>query len=460
MIGMLRGLAGSEVAARAAPRRRRGARRRGRGGRARAALSPLTALADEFGLSADRARDPARDRGTGAVGRARAAVRHPRERRGAPAVRRAPRVDGPRRAPTPREIAPRARSATRRSSATAWCDPRRRRRGRSRRWRSTASCSSCCRGASPRCRARAGAHRCVATRTLDELRMPARREGQARSPTLQRATRRRCASSCAAAPARAATRCSPRSPRRRGRALGVIDRVGDSCASPARAPRSSRSRCERAHAARPAAVRRRARAHRRPTTAIARDAGPRGPARATPGRSRCGCRLGRAAAARSRLRAARSAGAVATSATRRRGRRRSSASRPRASRDAASSPTRYRRRPRRDRARVRRGRAPPDREADADDGDAAAELDDAVRQHLEKRLGTTATRVTPPRELGRDRPARATSSTALLELIARVRHRRTVYDTWGFDRVDDDVARPHRAVLRAGPAPARRWSPA
>jgi len=61
------------------------------------------------------------------------------------------------------------------------------------------------------------------------------------------------------------------------------------------------------------------------------------------------------------------------------------------------------------------------------------ELDDAVRQHLENRLGTTATRVT--------RLAKWTDivlpediTDSLLELTARVRHRKIVYEQWGFDR--------------------------
>ena len=61
------------------------------------------------------------------------------------------------------------------------------------------------------------------------------------------------------------------------------------------------------------------------------------------------------------------------------------------------------------------------------------ELDDAVRQHLENRLGTTATRVT--------RLAKWTDvvlpedlTDSLLELTARVRHRKIVFEQWGFDR--------------------------
>jgi SpoVK/Ycf46/Vps4 family AAA+-type ATPase len=68
--------------------------------------------------------------------------------------------------------------------------------------------------------------------------------------------------------------------------------------------------------------------------------------------------------------------------------------------------------------------------------DAAAwmrELDDAVRQHLENRLGTTANRVTRlaswanivlPEDI----------IDSLLELTARVRHRKKVYEQWGFDK--------------------------
>lgn len=61
------------------------------------------------------------------------------------------------------------------------------------------------------------------------------------------------------------------------------------------------------------------------------------------------------------------------------------------------------------------------------------ELDDAMRQHLENRLGTTARRIT--------RLAKWTDvvlpedvTDSLLELTARVRHRKIVYEQWGFDR--------------------------
>ncbi|MBA2541598.1 MAG: ATP-binding protein, partial [Deltaproteobacteria bacterium] len=81
--------------------------------------------------------------------------------------------------------------------------------------------------------------------------------------------------------------------------------------------------------------------------------------------------------------------------------------------------------------------------------DAGGRLDVAVRQHLESRLGTTANRVQrlaswaqvilPPDILD-----------SLTELIARIRHRRTVYDLWGFDRVLS-TARGVTALFSGGP---------
>ncbi len=81
--------------------------------------------------------------------------------------------------------------------------------------------------------------------------------------------------------------------------------------------------------------------------------------------------------------------------------------------------------------------------------DAGGRLDVAVRQHLESRLGTTANRVQrlaswaqvilPPDILD-----------SLTELIARIRHRRTVYDTWGFDRVMS-TSRGVTALFSGGP---------
>jgi hypothetical protein len=73
----------------------------------------------------------------------------------------------------------------------------------------------------------------------------------------------------------------------------------------------------------------------------------------------------------------------------------------------------------------------PDRPADP----AAwmRELDDAVRQHLENRLGTTANRVTRLASWA-DIVLPEDITDSLLELTARVRHRRIVYENWGFDR--------------------------
>jgi ATPase family associated with various cellular activities (AAA) len=61
------------------------------------------------------------------------------------------------------------------------------------------------------------------------------------------------------------------------------------------------------------------------------------------------------------------------------------------------------------------------------------ELDDAVRQHLENRLGTTANRVTRLASWA-DIVLPEDITDSLLELTARVRHRKQVYEQWGFDR--------------------------
>jgi len=70
----------------------------------------------------------------------------------------------------------------------------------------------------------------------------------------------------------------------------------------------------------------------------------------------------------------------------------------------------------------------------APDVDRGVELEAAVRQHLETGLRATATRV--------DRLASwsrvvlpADIQDSVLELIARIKHRRTVYDAWGYDQV-------------------------
>jgi hypothetical protein len=61
------------------------------------------------------------------------------------------------------------------------------------------------------------------------------------------------------------------------------------------------------------------------------------------------------------------------------------------------------------------------------------ELDDAVRQHLENRLGKTATRVTRLATWS-DVVLPEDIIDSLLELTSRVRNRKQVFEQWGFDR--------------------------
>jgi hypothetical protein len=77
------------------------------------------------------------------------------------------------------------------------------------------------------------------------------------------------------------------------------------------------------------------------------------------------------------------------------------------------------------------------------------DLDDTVRQHLENRLGKTATRV------GRlaswaDIVLPEDIIDSLLELTARVRHRKTVYENWGFDK-SITTARGITALFQGSP---------
>jgi Holliday junction resolvasome RuvABC ATP-dependent DNA helicase subunit len=66
------------------------------------------------------------------------------------------------------------------------------------------------------------------------------------------------------------------------------------------------------------------------------------------------------------------------------------------------------------------------------DDDATAALDTALRQHIESRMGTNATRITRLAEWSQvTLPDDLRDS--VLELIARVRQRRIVYERWGFD---------------------------
>jgi hypothetical protein len=77
------------------------------------------------------------------------------------------------------------------------------------------------------------------------------------------------------------------------------------------------------------------------------------------------------------------------------------------------------------------------------------ELDDAVRQHLENRLGTTARRVTRLASWA-DIVLPEDITDSLLELTARVRHRKTVYERWGFDR-SITTARGITALFQGSP---------
>jgi hypothetical protein len=77
------------------------------------------------------------------------------------------------------------------------------------------------------------------------------------------------------------------------------------------------------------------------------------------------------------------------------------------------------------------------------------ELDDAVRQHLENRLGKTATRVSRLATWS-DVVLPEDIIDSLLELTARVRHRKTVFEQWGFDR-SITTARGITALFQGSP---------
>jgi SpoVK/Ycf46/Vps4 family AAA+-type ATPase len=87
--------------------------------------------------------------------------------------------------------------------------------------------------------------------------------------------------------------------------------------------------------------------------------------------------------------------------------------------------------------------------APAERVDRTVELDSAIRQHLETGLGTTATRVTRLASWSRVvLPPDVQDS--VLELIARIKHRRTVYDTWGYDQLVT-TSRGVTALFQGGP---------
>ena len=92
---------------------------------------------------------------------------------------------------------------------------------------------------------------------------------------------------------------------------------------------------------------------------------------------------------------------------------------------------------------------PVDASAAGSRDDAVGRLDIAVRQHLENRLGTTANRVHRLATWAQViLPTDIVDS--LTELIARIRHRRTVFDSWGFDRVMA-TSRGVTALFSGGP---------
>jgi SpoVK/Ycf46/Vps4 family AAA+-type ATPase len=81
--------------------------------------------------------------------------------------------------------------------------------------------------------------------------------------------------------------------------------------------------------------------------------------------------------------------------------------------------------------------------------DANPAIEAALRQHLETRLGAVATRVTRLASWSQIvLPAGIQDGVA--ELIARVRHRRTVYDAWGFDQITP-TSRGLVALFQGGP---------
>jgi SpoVK/Ycf46/Vps4 family AAA+-type ATPase len=77
------------------------------------------------------------------------------------------------------------------------------------------------------------------------------------------------------------------------------------------------------------------------------------------------------------------------------------------------------------------------------------ELDDAVRQHLDNRLGKTATRITRLASWA-DIVLPEDIVDSLLELTARVRHRRKVFEGWGFDKAIT-TARGITALFQGSP---------
>jgi AAA+ superfamily predicted ATPase len=76
-------------------------------------------------------------------------------------------------------------------------------------------------------------------------------------------------------------------------------------------------------------------------------------------------------------------------------------------------------------------------------------IETALRQYLETKLGSVATRVTRLATWSQI-VLPADIHDSIVELVARIRHRRTVYDTWGFDQVMS-TSRGLTALFQGGP---------
>jgi hypothetical protein len=76
-------------------------------------------------------------------------------------------------------------------------------------------------------------------------------------------------------------------------------------------------------------------------------------------------------------------------------------------------------------------------------------IETALRQYLETKLGAVATRVTRLANWSQI-VLPADIQDSIVELVARIRHRRTVYDTWGFDQVMSS-SRGLTALFQGGP---------
>jgi hypothetical protein len=81
--------------------------------------------------------------------------------------------------------------------------------------------------------------------------------------------------------------------------------------------------------------------------------------------------------------------------------------------------------------------------------DADAAIENALRQYLETKLGAVATRVARLASWSQI-VLPADIHDSIVELVARIRHRRTVYDTWGFDQVMA-TSRGLTALFQGGP---------